>query len=150
MASKKSMGRRLQVIVVVVSCVFNAGCGRQDPPHKSTWTLSWQGGEVGLYDYCLHPGTYDWKCEWHGSSGEKVLLVHLGDNESSAICDTGGSLYVSYVTGYGDQEWLWRTEVFETPGKRVKILEHRTKPLDRPPAHDVSSTSKCRAHYPRD
>ena len=75
--------------------------------HRSV--VRWKEGDTGFADYSTFPGSYNWKLQWEGDNGEKVVMLELGDDPSPS-CEVGedGHLHVTYKRGLV-------VSIFDTP-----------------------------------
>lgn len=113
--------------------LVSGGCsGRRSDPVLMQ-TFQWQGGEVKVYDYCLHPGSYDCQVEWFGPNKAFVVLVNAGDYRPR-ITISNGRLRIVYRVRHVNDESTWRTVVYETPSRISNEFESTTSG---PPPPDV-------------
>jgi hypothetical protein len=91
----------------------------------------WQGGEVRVYDYCMHPGSYDCQVEWFGSK-QFFLLAKAGDYQPH-LRFVRDALQIVYRVRHVNDESTWRTLVYESPTKLSREFESVTS--GSPPPH---------------
>lgn len=89
--------------------------------------VPWKSGVVAVFDYCLHPGTYDNRIEWVNGEGNRKLLLRVGDTVPNISVSEGGDL-IAIFHREKEGKAVWVRAMWHEPDSGPALDEHEEYP----------------------